>query len=225
MQSCQLVFDNIYKAKIWGDPGDGSGSGSEINFTENMRINLAALFRDNNIQSMLDAPCGSAKWTSVFVKSMKHHVQDFRYHGIDVSEIPLQKARKNMDGLNNVTFTCSDISVNQLPSGYDVVLCRDALQHLSMPRIYNTLSHIAHTDSKIIIIGGYQEGTNREINDGDYFSFNPVITPFNLVPSLIIPENHPPGQPTKSLFVFDGNSFRKQVLNATFSSSPRPIKL
>lgn len=213
MQSCKAVFDHIYTTNVWGTPGDGSGSGSEIDFTTNMRHALRNLFIDRGIRSMLDAPCGSAKWTAVFIKTILEDFPDFRYHGVDVSEVAFEKARLNLKDVQGTSLSCDDISIVPLQSGYDVVLCRDALQHLSTVRIKSILKTIARTDARFVILGGYQDGENVDIPDGEYFPFNPSTSPFNLVSSLVLLENHVCGQPQKSLFVYEGDFFRQQVLN------------
>lgn len=211
--SRKLVFDAIYARNGWGTEGDGSGGGSEVTFTEHLRDMLMQIIAENNIKSMLDAPCGSCKWTSVMLQQLTSVVPDFHYHGIDVSDIPLSRAAVNTRGIPNVTFSHADICSDPLPTGFNMVLCRDTIQHLSYRSAMEALKNIANTGAQWVVLGGYVFGTNESVEDGGSYPFNPCKAPFNLKPTtMLFEKRNPTAQATeKTLFVFDGNDLRQQI--------------
>ena len=59
-------FSYIYKTKYWKGSGDGSlsGAGSNEITTSKIKRELQIFFKEKNIQSILDIPCGDWKWMS-----------------------------------------------------------------------------------------------------------------------------------------------------------------
>lgn len=49
----QKVFENIYDKKLWGEYGGGSGHGSLVNSTVQIRAKLKAFIEEHNITSMM----------------------------------------------------------------------------------------------------------------------------------------------------------------------------
>ena len=209
---CNKVFQGIYSGEGWTKEGDGSGAGSEINFTENLRKILVKFMVDNGINEILDAPCGSCKWTKYFIEDAKKVITNFTYQGVDVSEIALERAKKNLND-TNINLSHLDISKDKLPPCSGVILCRDTLQHLSPSVINNVIRNLARTDASWIIIGGFATGVNKEIPLGHFFYFNITAEPYSLEPDFIIKENHPrvKNELPKYLFVFSTVNLRLQL--------------
>jgi hypothetical protein len=55
-------FERIHASNLWGASTSVSGLGSEQATTSAWSVVLAALLRDLNVRSLLDAPCGDAQW-------------------------------------------------------------------------------------------------------------------------------------------------------------------
>src|SRR3954451_1153147 len=56
------VFQLAYATRAWGSAESGSGQGSELAATENMRAYLPELFQRLQVSKFLDAPCGDWNW-------------------------------------------------------------------------------------------------------------------------------------------------------------------
>lgn len=214
MDNLNSIFDDIYRKHTWGYfEGNGSGDGSEPENTEELQVILIDLMKSLSCSSIIDSPCGACKWTYQFIDKCSKEIPQFKYFGIDISSIAISKARlqlKHFEDIVNIEH--KDMCTDVLPVGYDIILCRDALQHLSQNNIFAAIKNFTSTDAKWIILGGYPQGKNENIVDGEYFDFNPVAYPYNLKPSMIIDEKHKlQKKSNKHLFVFNIKYLRNAV--------------
>jgi hypothetical protein len=204
------VFVDIYKNKVWGDLGNGSGSGSEPGYTYRLRETLNFLIKEHHIISMCDCPCGAGKWVNIFLQQLTDTGTSIKYTGIDVVENTLSKCSKVLEHHNKfheLSFLLMDITKDKLPQGYDMILCRDTMQHLSYSQIISALQNIAEANAKWVIIGGYF-GDNKNIITGQYFDFNILEYPFMLRPYAVFSEHHLGlKENMKHLFMFKGDYF------------------
>src|SRR5689334_23493969 len=56
------IFSDIYNENVWENDESVSGDGSTLEYTANLREKLPDLFRQFEIKSILDAPCGDYNW-------------------------------------------------------------------------------------------------------------------------------------------------------------------
>lgn len=218
------VFDEIYSKRKWSKEGNGSGTGSSIKNTMNLRNILTKFLLKNNINSIADAPCGSCLWTSTWLNELRKQNIQISYYGFDIATEAVVNCKKSMKYLTNfhdIKIEQNNISDIIIPDNVDLLLSRDTLQHLSFDDIFKTLKNFAKYNSiKFYIIGGYLESNdNVDIKNGDYFNFNITKKPFEIIPDYIIKENNFGNEFPKYLFVFDGDNFRKQVKNSTWHFS------
>ena len=210
------IFDEIYSKNIWTKEGGGSGSGSSIENTVNFRNILLKFIIENDINILIDLPCGSCLWTSVFLNELKNNNKQITYYGVDIADNAVNNCKKSVNELSNfhnINIKLDNISTTNIPHN-DLLLSRDTLQHLSFNDIFLTLKNFAKSDSKWYMIGGYYESNeNININNGDYFDFNITLYPFFLIPDKIIKENNKGDEKSKYLFIFNGNNFRNQIQN------------
>ena len=187
-QSSRQIFDNIYSTRAWGQNGLGSGTGSRIDRTRGTVKVLEYVIRWLGVQSMLDAPCGGREWQTPFVHHIRSKVPTFRYLGLDVAREPLSV---NIDPLLPTRF--QDLTKEPLPSGYDLVLSRDALQHNSYEDIRRILTHFAYSNASYFLIGSYKNhpNPNHDIKTGEYFSIDLNRPPFNMTPWKVFSEWDP----------------------------------
>jgi len=148
--------DRRYDTHRWGRAGRGSGTGSGIPFTEELRKTLTKFCLEHNITSMADTPSGAMLWTDVWLKSMP---SSFRYFGGDVvkSVVEANDARWARDPQKS--FGVVDISKTPPPKGYDVILCRDALQHRPYRMVFDAFDLFSRSDAKYLLVGSYRSGT------------------------------------------------------------------
>ncbi len=200
------TFNTIYKNKVWSTQGDGSGTGSEPQNNEEFRKILTKLVKDNNAKVFVDAPCGACKWTKVWLEELKAEGIKITYLGFDIADDAIKLARENLAPLmdyHTIKIEHADISSSKLPQA-DILMCRDTLQHLSHDTIQKAIKNLNDTQSKLYILGGYPHGTNKDINNGDYFSINYLTAPYNMHPDSLYREynkNEDYAEP-KYLFVF-----------------------
>ena len=181
-------FDYIYKSMLWGgnldDPetGGGSGGGSRIPITKTCRNILYNIIKKYNIKSLVDAPCGSFAWMPLLLKNITNEISDFKYYGVDVVESIINSSKMKYSNRTNWKFDVLDITSHKLPSGYDLIFSRDALQHLPLIKVADALKMISiSNDSKYFLVGSYvKNGKNTNIRIGDYFSIDLTKYPFNL---------------------------------------------
>ena len=210
-----ILFDTIYKKKLWSEYGDGSGIGSSPLYNYNMRSIMTDFVTENNVKTIIDVPCGAFQWQSVWL----HELQEYHSHifdsyvGIDISREAIKQAHSNIPrGIShNIEIFLADMINHPLPQNYDVLFCRDALQHLSWKNILKALKNFEKCNASWYIIGGYCPGFNENIYDGDYFDFNITQYPFWLTPDRILCEKNTWDHPQKPLFVFSGENFRVQL--------------
>lgn len=85
------IFDEIYKRHKWGMLGSGSGPGSDLRYAQGTTRILKQVVAMLSIHSFLDAPCGAREWQTPLVHKLQSQDPNFRYLGIDVSQIALSK--------------------------------------------------------------------------------------------------------------------------------------
>jgi hypothetical protein len=56
------LFTDIYRSNEWGGKDSISGPGSDVHQTRVIISELPAVFRDFNIHTILDIPCGDFHW-------------------------------------------------------------------------------------------------------------------------------------------------------------------
>ncbi len=207
------TFDDIYKNKTWGEEGGGSGPGSEISVTYNTVDILFKIIKENNIKTVIDAPCGSCVWTKNLLQKLKENNIKITYYGYDIADEAINNAKENMLSFNDyhkVYINNGNLLNINFPQA-DLFLCRDTLQHLSETNIFSALNNIKKSNSKIYLLGGYLScGGNININTGDYFDINYLLEPYNLIPDVIYLDSILyPKEPNKYLFSFNRLDIKK----------------
>jgi len=131
------TFQNIYRAKGWGDNGMAfcSGSGSRGQISQQYCAFIVKFIREHQIQSMVDLGCGDFAIGKQIVEA-----SSVRYTGIDV--VPeLIEHHKNTVHDTRVSFRCADITNDPLPAA-DLCLVRQVLQHLSNDEVKKVLANL-----------------------------------------------------------------------------------
>jgi SAM-dependent methyltransferase len=152
------TFQNIYRAKAWGDNGGPfcSGSGSRGPVSEQYCAFVLKFIRDHHVQSIVDLGCGDFAVGKHIVEA-----SGVRYTGIDV--VPeLIEHHKNTVHNPRVSFRCSDITTELLPAA-DLCLVRQVLQHLSNDEIMKVLANLRNF-SRVLIsedVPGHPKSFNR----------------------------------------------------------------
>ena len=188
--SVASVFTGIYEHKVWSAAGGGSGAGSTLAYTIGARHILDEVVSAHNITSIADVPCGSFHWMKNW---MKNH-SEIDYTGIDIVDLGLASQHA---GDANLHFLTGDISAPYPLPPVDLVLSRDALQHLPLSLIFGTLRNVRSADPRFFLVGSYPEAAagNADIPIGEYFPIDLARPPFSLgAPEVDFPEHTPDGK-------------------------------
>ena len=151
--------------------------------------------------SFLDIPCGDMAWMSRFLETRN----DIDYTGIDIVPDLIEGHRKRFAD-RPWTFILSDIAqdgINHTARGYDLVLSRQMLQHLSFSTIASILGHVSglgrvSDHSAYFLTTSFVDvSVNNELDvnsPGRFRLLNLEIPPLSLTPPLCLARDGPKKQ-------------------------------
>lgn len=174
------IFLDIYNTNFWRDQESRSGTGSSIIKTRRLADNLPELFKQFDIKSILDLPCGDYNWMRIV------DLTTIDYTGADlVPEI----VKDNRIKYPEVNFIELDIIDGEIPYA-DLVLIRDCLVHFPNQLVFKSLYNICLSDCKYVLTTTFPEHLNTiDIEMGKWRPLNLEAEPFNLPkPRFIINE-------------------------------------
>lgn len=167
------IFTHIYERNRWGDGESLSGTGSTIQYTENIRREIPQLVNRLGVHRLLDAPCGDYNWFRLIPRD-----SGFFYIGGDIVK-PLILKNEETFGNANTRFMELDITSDPLPIA-DLWMCRDALLHFSFEDIFRTIDNFLHSDIRHFLASSHTECTqNTDIPTGSFRLLNLELPPFN----------------------------------------------
>ena len=168
------VFSDIYRENLWNGDESLSGPGSGTAATRDVAKAIVQLVDELHIRSVLDYGCGDGFWMPELPG----------YVGFDPTRLAIRRARElhphreylSGDGrLRGRTF--------------DLVICRDVIQHLSYETARRVLQTIRVTHPRFLLASHYLSTFNVDIRDGDAYSPNLTRPPFNMPePERMIPD-------------------------------------
>lgn len=182
--SAQTIFRQVYLNNSWRDGESASGPGSNTKETHEIRIRLPELFKELNIKSLLDIPCGDFNWMKQI------DLNGINYLGADI--IPELVEKNKQYAGKNITFQHLNIIENPLPK-VDLILVRDCLVHFPDDIVLVSLKNIISSGSKYLLITTFTTQTKNEVlNDWGWRALNLQIAPYNFPePIKIINEKYP----------------------------------
>jgi len=180
----KIVFNAIYKSNHWNkskkfdhkeDSFSGPGSVPNSKQTNNLIIELTNFFKENDIKTFLDAPCGDCAWIS------KLFLSDIQYTGIDIVEDLITINKEKYSNYKNINFYNKDLLNFNNYDSYDFVLLRDFFIHLPLKSILKILENLKNSKCKYFAFNNYSNiVSNKEISTGQHRKLNLTIEPFNL---------------------------------------------
>ncbi len=249
--SIERSFTGIYQTHAWGKFGGGSGSGSAL---ANARGAINILFHvimHFNISSMIDAPCGAMEWQTSLLSQLVYNQPGFRFLGVDVVRSVVERNQQSFSGnwlarlgtsANarqwnpgfSVDFAQADLASEgwSVPSGYELILSRDALQHNKLADVWRILRRYAESDARYVLIGSYPDGSrhcgaptrgegghtgpNRDLpRTGAFFCIDLRQRPFNLTPIRVFREGT---DDRKALYLFERAKLREELASRGLST-------
>ena len=172
-KEAEQIFTNIYNNNGFNGKESISGPGSDIYQTRIIIKEIPLLFKDYNISTMLDIPCGDFYWMKEI------DLKDIEYIGADIVGELIKKNNKEYHK-NNLQFKKLDLLKDSLPN-VDLIFTRDCLVHLSFEDIFNALTNICNSNSKYLLSTTFTERTNNnDIKTGQWRTLNLEVEPFFL---------------------------------------------
>ena len=181
----KTVFTSIYKSKHWTQHGDlpdeyisVSGHGSNINTEQsnNLISSLVEFIKKNNINSILDMPCGDFLWMNKLLKQ----VEIRNYLGLDIVEEIINENIKLYENAN-ISFIACDIVDYETSEDFDLVLMRDFFIHTNNEDIKRILINIKKMNIKYFAFENYNISKNADVIPGKHRKINLKLHPFNLM--------------------------------------------
>jgi hypothetical protein len=178
-------FSNIYQYNLWfGNSESRSGAGSTLEATENLRIQLPAILEKYDAKNLVDVGCGDFNW-------MKEVKLPCRYVGLDIVPQIVQSNQEKF-GNESVEFVTANAVVDPLPTGADIVLCREVLFHLSFDDGRNLLRNVIASGARYFIAtNDLHVEKNKNIKSGAFRNLNLKLPPYFFPESVDqIMDNH-----------------------------------
>ena len=178
----KFIFFLIYKTNHWNKyekvdknnllvSGPGSLPGSVQ--TKNIIDNLDLFIKKNNIQSMLDMPCGDFSWMQDLIKKNN----SISYTGYDIVEDIISYNNKKYSK-NNVSFFCKDIINEKNFDNFDLIFIRDFFIHIDNASIDVLLKNIKSSKVRFLACSNNNNEFNKNIVIGQHRKVNLTIEPF-----------------------------------------------
>lgn len=165
-EACRVtVFDDIYRNNRWNGEGSRSGPGSGKAATTRVAEAIVDLVSELDCRSVLDAACGDGYWMPDLPG----------YVGMDIAGEAVDHAKRNHP---DRTYRVGNVADGIEP--FDLVILRDAIQHLSFADGLATIDAIRHSGSRWLLASTFIGGENADIATGDDYSPDLERPPFSL---------------------------------------------
>jgi SAM-dependent methyltransferase len=164
------VFSDIYRMNAWQGDESLSGPGSGSTATAHLAADIVAMVAELDIRSVLDVACGDGYWMPDLPG----------YTGIDVAPEAIELARARHPERRYLVGSAATV---RLPRA-DLVIFRDALQHLSFRDGLAALSAIRESRPRYLLASTYIGSENIDIPTGACYSPNLEAPPFNFSPPV-----------------------------------------
>ena len=140
-------FDKVYFNNKWNIKESRSGKGSMMENTKNIREELPKIFKKYKIKRLIDASCGDFNWMKSIVDNLDV------YKGVDVVK-DLVDSNNYKYLSKKVSFDCCDIveSFDYNGKKFDMILCRDALVHLTFDNVKKVLENFKKSGIKYLLM-------------------------------------------------------------------------
>ena len=150
----EAAFADIYARNRWNGVESRSGPGSGTASTLHVIPELLALTGRLGIQSVLDLGCGDSFWLPDLPG----------YVGLDVAPEAVARARARHP---DRTYALADARYVPFRS-FDLVLSRDAMQHLPLADVVAILANVRASGSRWLLASTYHGGENRDVPPGGF---------------------------------------------------------
>ncbi len=171
------AFRRAWQTNFWSGPESPSGQGASLEQTAQIRAALPAIVHRYGVRALLDLPCGDCHWIS------RVPLPEVQYTGGDLLPEIVERNTARFAGTLR-RFLQLDVTRSPLPAA-DLLLCRDALVHLSLPDIVAAIRNIRGSAIRYLLTTTFTaEPANHDITTGDWRPLNLERAPFDFPPPL-----------------------------------------
>jgi SAM-dependent methyltransferase len=168
----RIHFSRVYRENLWVGDESLSGPGSTLDKTADLRLQLAALIRALGVRILVDAGCGDFNWMR------QTDLDGIQYIGIDVVPNVIHELRQRCEAQGR-RFLLRDFT-RRLPRS-DLVLCRQALQHLPNRDVLRFLRSVRRSHARHLLATTFPDVIeNIDTYRGGFRRMNLESSPFNL---------------------------------------------
>jgi hypothetical protein len=144
------VTPDVLNAMVPPRKNGPSGPGSSLAATESLRGLLPQVFKELDVKTFMDCPCGDWLWMQTV------DLTGIQYFGADITNVTVQKNAECF-GSSNVHFNRFDLTC-MVPPPVDLLLVRDVLFHLPEPTIRKVLSNINTSGARYLATTTFSKG-------------------------------------------------------------------
>lgn len=141
------AFTKIYEKNRWGN---GSGSGSNMSPDNKKYIEiLESILKDYKIKTICDIGCGDWRFSKYI------NFNDYEYKGIDCVKSVIDNNIKEYNK-KNIKFEHKAVEDNYFPSGYDLIIIKDVIQHWEDEDIIKYMNNLINNNKYVFTTNGYK---------------------------------------------------------------------
>jgi hypothetical protein len=170
MKSRAIAFESIWRRNAWHGTETNAGPGSSLAATAAPREHIPRIVADLGVSSVLDAGCADSAWMPDLPG----------YIGVDIIRAAIKQARERHPAR---TYRVADICSDDLPQ-CEAIICRDALQHLSLRDGMAALNNFRRSGAKWLIASTHEGMENIDVPSGGYYPCNLEAEPFWLTDAV-----------------------------------------
>lgn len=161
------AFSRIYQTNAWNGIESVSGPGSGTAATKKVAEEILLLVKNLGVKSVLNVGCGDDFWMPDLPG----------YVGIDAAPEAIALARKNHPDRTYMVLPGAHLDETW---SADLVICRDAIQHLSLSDGRALMAGIRRVRADWLLLSTYPGRQNRDIVTGAYYEPDLEAPPFSL---------------------------------------------
>jgi len=166
----RIRFTYIYWTNGFGGEESRSGPGSSLAASEAIREGIPRVLDRLGVRSVLDAGCGDLNWIATIPLNLDLFI------GVDV--VHRHFGRKVGGNHCRQLFLCRDLALGPLPT-VDLILCRDALVHLSLRHSCDVIRRFIGSGSTYLMATTFTDVTsNDELCGRRWRPLNLQLPPF-----------------------------------------------
>jgi hypothetical protein len=221
LASPAVTFSLIYNRSHWGNRGGGSGEGSDIQAASGARSIIENVLTSiNNLSSFADIGVGSFIWLPSILDKVdnqrkKEGLDSIHFIGVDVVKTLIDTHTERYKAsrphwLFRFGDAASFDNFETIPKNIDVILCRDALQHLPLMLVVQALENMLTSGARYLLLGSYNVfGPNCDMSKPGFFSWI-SLSKF----PLLLPEpqvTYDEGFEAKRMLLYNCDILKKQL--------------